>query len=336
MIMQTRNQWSTIRCALISLLAAVIPAAAAESQDTDQAARPAKFQIEVWGGYATLDASDLNLAVSHDNGVQELLFDEKYPWLMSEGEITSWTRSGEGERRELSQVTPIGGRVKYHLRSWLILSLGYKYFSTTESESFDYEYSSYPYPGHLNTELIGIAPFSLSAKGHGPLVGVHLLKALSDSAGLEVFLAGGPLFVEARYEQHQTYDWWFDAGGGETPVFRSDAHRVEEGDGTGLALEVGGQLSFRLHKAWGIFLEAAYAYQKAGLSGSGSETRDGVTESWEGDWQVRQDEIVTPWGSRSLEFPTAFPGDGPDGGAVRDFDLDLSGFQLRLGVLLRF
>ena len=185
-------------------------------------------------------------------------------------------------------------------------------------------------------ERIGIAPFSLSAKGHGPLVGVHLLKTLSDFAGLEVFLAGGPLFVEARYEQHQTYDWWFDAGGGETPVYQSDARRVEEGDGTGLALEVGGQLSFRIYKGWGLFLEAAYAYQKAGLSGSGRETRDGATESWEGDWQVRQDEIVTQWGSRSLEFPTAFPDDGPDSGAVRDFDLDLSGFQLRLGVLFRF
>ena len=46
--------------------------------------------------------------------------------------------------------------------------------------------------------------------------------------------------------------------------------------------------------------------------------------------------MVTQWGSRSLEYPTSFPGIGPDNGAVRGFDLDLSGFQLRLGMLFRF
>ena len=84
-------------------------------------------------------------------------------------------------------------------------------------------------------------------------------------------------------------------------------------------------------------MEGAYAYQKVGtLSGSGSETRDGVTESWEGDWRIQQVEMVTQWGSRSLEYPTSFSGDLPDSDAARDFDLDLSGFQLRLGMLIRF
>lgn len=326
-----------MRCLLISLLTAMLSAAAVEAQDTDQTTRVARFQIEFWGGYASMDPSDLNLAVDHDGGVQEFLFDEKYPWLLGEGEIASWTQTGTGVRRELNQANPIGGRVKYYFKSWLVFSLGYRYFSATESESFDYEYSSFPFPGFRNLERIGIAPFSLSAKGHGPLAGVHLLKPLSDWAELEVLFAGGPLFVEMTYEQNQTYGWWFNAGEGDTLVFQSDAHRVEEGDGTGLALEAGGRLNFRLYKGWGVFLEGAYAYQKVGnLSGSGSETRDGVTQSWEGDWQVRQVEMVTRWGSRSLEYPTSFPGDGLDSGAARDFDLDLSGFQVRFGMLVRF
>lgn len=335
--MQARSHRCLVRCLMVGVLTTVSSAAAVDAQDTHRAAGEARFQIEIWGGGASLDPYDLNLAVSHDNRVQELLFDEKYPWLLTEGQIVSWVRSGAGERRELSRATPIGGRVRYRLKGWLVLSLGYKRFSAIESESFDYEYSSSPYTGHGDLERIGIAPFSLSARGHGPLAGVHLLKSVSSRAGLEVFLAGGPLFVETRYEQNQTYGWWFNAGGGDTLVFQSGAHRVEEGDGTGLALEAGGRLDLRVYKGWGLFLEGAYAYQRVGsLSGSGSETRDGVMQSWEGDWRIQQVEMVTQWGSRSLEYPTALPGDAPDGGAVRSFYLDLSGFQLRLGMSFCF
>jgi hypothetical protein len=315
----------------------MISAAVAGAQGTDPSAKMARFQIEIWGGHASMDPSDLNLAADHDGGVQEFLFDEKYPWLLGQGEIASWTQTGTGERKELNQANPVGGRVKYYLKSWLAFSLGYSSFSATETEYIDTEYSSFPYSGHRNMERIGIAPFSLSVRGQGPLVGVHFLEPLSDWAGLEGFFAGGPLFVEMTYEQNQTYGWWFNAGGGDTLVFQSDALRVEEGDGTGLALEAGGRLNVRLYKGWGVFLEGAYAYQKVGnLSGSGSETRDGVTQSWEGDWQIRQVEMVTRWGSRTLEYPTAFPGDGPDSVVVRDFELDLSGFQVRLGMLVRF
>jgi hypothetical protein len=318
-------------------LTAVFLVAPAAAQGGGQPASIPRFQVEIWRGYASLNPDDLNLAVAHDDGVEEFLFDDRYPWLLGTGAISSWDQSGSGAREELGQTNPTGLRVKYYLKRWFAVSLGYEYFSMTERSSIQHQYISVPYPNRWDIERINVELYSLSAKGQSPLAGVHFLFPISSWAGAEFFLSGGPLSVEIRYEQNQTYGWWFDEGGGEALAFQSETQRIEEGDGTGLAIEAGGRLNFRIYKGLGLFLEGSYARQKVDdLSGTGSETRDGVTQHWEGEWQVRETELVARWGSRTLKYPTSFPGDGPDGASARNFELDLSGFRLRVGVLFRF
>ncbi|MCP4901268.1 MAG: outer membrane beta-barrel protein [bacterium] len=327
-----RTKKST-ECAFLVICAAVValsamPAAAQNS---------GSFQIEVWAGYAELDPSDLNLAVAHDNGVQEFLFDEKYQWLTGIGYIESWERTGSGERKELSRTNPLGARVKYSVNEWLAFSLGYSQFTQTEKGNVLDEYYSVPFPDFRDLERIETTPYLLSTEASAPLIGVHLRKAFSPALGVEAYLIGGPLHVEIRYEQNQSYEWLSYEAGNEIPVFSEQSLRAETGDGNGLTLEVGGRLNVRLYRRWGLFFEAGYAYQKVDtINGSGSETRNGETQTWYGEWRIRQTQLDTQWGSQTLEYPTSFPGDGPDGDASRDFEMDLSGYQLRLGVLFRF
>lgn len=307
------------------------------SQDIEAGGKIPKFQIEVWGGYAALNPSDLNLAASYENDLQELLFDKQYNWLSNRGEILSWTRSGDEARRELNRAVPFGIRLKYTIYPWLAFSLGFKYLSASESQVLFYEYTSAPFSDFINKERIQVSPYSLSAQAYAPMLGIHVFKALSRTAELEAYLSGGPLFGESRYEQDRVYEWWFNEWGEDILVFREQTNREEEGSGIGLALETGGRLNLRFYRGWGLFFEAGYALQKIGhLSGSGKETRDGQTKSWEGDWRILKDDLLTSWETLSLEYPTSYAIGGPGGNFTRDFELDLSGFQLRFGILFRF
>jgi len=307
------------------------------SQNVDPAGKTQKFQIEIWGGYATLNPSDLNLAVTYDNSLQELLFDRQYQWLMSTSQILSWDKSGKEQRQELNHAFPFGIRLKYNMNPWLAFSLGFKYFSTSDSQNLSFEYTSVPFPDFINMERLSVSPYSLSSKGYAPMLGIHVSKALSSKVELEAFFAGGPLFGEIQYEQESIYEWWFNEWGEDILVFREETNRDEEGSGIGLAIETGGRLNLQISREWGFFIEGGYTYQRiAHVSGSGSETRDGQTQTWEGDWRILRDDLVTSWEMTSLEFPTCYPGPGPGGSVVRDFEMDLSGFQLRLGILLRF
>jgi hypothetical protein len=315
----------------VNLIAAASFAVPARAQD------PGSLEVEVWGGYASMGPSDLNLAVAHDTGVQGFLFDEKYAWRASRGEILSWTRTGAGEREELTHAFPKGARVKYSLNGWLAVSLGLTRLSRTESLAAPFEYSSSLAPGYGDVERIEVAPFSLSAEAYAPLAGVHLRKPSSSRLGLEVFVLGGPIHVDAHYEQNLSYQWFSQEAGRQTLVFEEQSRRVEDGSGNGLALEVGARLKLKVHGRWGLSLDAGYAHRKVGsLTGSGSETRNGETQSWQGDWRVRQVQLEAPWGARSFEYPTSFAGPGPGGGASRSFELDLSGLQLRLGLVFGF
>jgi hypothetical protein len=46
--------------------------------------------------------------------------------------------------------------------------------------------------------------------------------------------------------------------------------------------------------------------------------------------------MTAAWGEIDLELPTNYRPLNSDEGRARDFELDLSGFQLRLGLSLRF
>jgi hypothetical protein len=112
----------------------------------------------------------------------------------------------------------------------------------------------------------------------------------------------------------------------------------EKGSGTGLALQIGAKLDLDIAKQYGLFLEGGYAYQNVSdISGPGIRSMTSHRETWEGDWGIKQDVRVRPWGTAQFLWPSN--GWNLAQGTwwrARDFELDLSGFQIRLGIFYRF
>lgn len=297
-----------------------------------------RFQIEFYGGFTTLNPSDLNLFVDYDNSIQEFHYDSLLDYLQSNGQIRSWNGVKEAERKKIKNALPLGGRLRYHVNNSLAISIGFRYFSREHESDFDFEYTRNEIEGEQYSESSTFFPYSLSVKAYVPHVGIHLMKKVKGALMLEGYFSGGPLFAECSYFSNWRYEWRIrEANQSEYLVFQRAGTLEEKGTGTGIAIDLGGRIKYPLIKNLGIFLEAGYAYQVVkNVSGSGSELNGEFSETWDGRWAIKQEQIRTPWGELEAELPTNFWPDGSNEGKVRDFELNLSGFQLRLGLSFRF
>jgi hypothetical protein len=112
----------------------------------------------------------------------------------------------------------------------------------------------------------------------------------------------------------------------------------EVGKGTGLSVQAGAKMDFNFAERYGLFLEGVYAYQKVtDISGPGTRSFPTHRETWEGEWAMKQDIKVRPWGTGQFLWPSNgweyFQGTW---WRARDFELDLSGFQIKMGLYFRF
>jgi hypothetical protein len=74
------------------------------------------------------------------------------------------------------------------------------------------------------------------------------------------------------------------------------------------------------------------------ISGPGYHTYNYETETWEGDWGIKEVFLDTQWGSRYFQLPSNAWGVEEDYVyyKIRDFKLDLSGFRMKIGISYRF
>jgi hypothetical protein len=307
------------------------------AEDTDTTRSFDRFQVELYGGIIFLNPSDLNLFVSHDNRMQEFSYDSYYDYLVASDQIESWTKNQSEERKEIRRSFPIGGRFKYYLSETIALSLGFKYMSSTQTMDLDYQYFRNELSDERYNESIRYSPYSLSAKAYIPTLGFHILKKMENSLVLEGFVCGGPMFADCRYLSDWSYDWVTEGPGYRYVTYNSTGVLEEEGSGTGIAIDLGGRLSYPIISSFEIFLEASYAYQVVkSISGSGREERNGRSATWDGQWGIKRETVAAAWGELETEFPTSYWPDNSEEDSLRDFELDLSGFQLRLGLSFRF
>jgi hypothetical protein len=145
------------------------------------------------------------------------------------------------------------------------------------------------------------------------------------------------MFVKCHYISDWAYEWRIQGPDYGYLVVSSIGRLEQNGSGTGIAFDFGGRLSYPVIKRLELFLEGGYAYQVAkNISGGGLETRGTSNVTWNGEWSIKQETMTTAWGEIDLELPTNYWPNNTEEGRVRDFELDLSGFQLRLGLSLRF
>ncbi|MFC2163824.1 hypothetical protein ACFLT2_02360 [Acidobacteriota bacterium] len=297
-----------------------------------------KFQFELYAGYTSINPSDLNLFVDYENRIQEFSYDRYLNFLQANGQIQTWAMNQqEGERREIKRAYPLGFRLKYFLNKTIAISLGFKYMTSKQESDLDFQYTRDELIEEQYIESLAYSPFSISTKAYMPLVGIHIVKRFRNALELEGYITGGPMFVKCHYLSDWMYEWRIQ-GPDYGYIVASRIGRLEQnGSGTGIAIDFGGRLSYPIAKIMAIFLEGGYAYQVAkNPSGSGLETQGTSNVTWNGEWSIKQETMEAAWGEIDLELPTNYWPNNTAEGRSRDFKLDLSGFQFRLGLSLRF
>jgi hypothetical protein len=256
----------------------------------------------------------------------------------NQGQISSFMKVNEGGKaRLLKHSIPLGIRLRYGINGWLDLSLGFSYFSRSQNSSFKNMFEVSVSDGVKALYTDEYTNYKLGAEGFIPSLGIHLGKNITSSMRLETYIAGGPLFAQCMYSINYKTQWPLYEVAGD---FRNmnEGLLEEKGSGIGLALQAGVKFDIYFTKRIGFFLDGGYAYQTVSqVSGPGSRTDASHRDYWDEEWALKQDIRIEPWGTARFLWPsngwTAF---GGSWWRARDFELDLSGFQLRIGVLYRF
>jgi len=300
--------------------------------------RDGRWRIEMFGGFSRINPSDLNMRAKFDDIRNTFFADDYFLYQVNQGEIVSFSKTNDGGKADLLRHSiPLGIRLRYAIANWFDVSFGLNYFTSRTESSFKNTYEVVGIGGPTVLYSDELYQYSLSAKGFSPSVGIHLGKRITPSLRLEAYLTGGPVFAECSYNMDWSTVWPISDSAGDYGSL-NEGILEEKGRGTGLALQAGARLDFDFAKNYGLFAEGGYAYQNVSdLSGPGTRSMTSTRETWEGEWGIKQDVKFMPWGTASFLWPS----NGWDLAQgtwwrSRDFELDLSGFQIRLGIYFRF
>jgi hypothetical protein len=217
------------------------------------------------------------------------------------------------------------------------ISFGFSYFTGSRKSRFKNIFEVIENEGGTALYADELKSYSLSAKGYIPSVGIHLGKKISSLLRLEAFFTGGPLFAECSYAMDWASGWPLTDSNGDFGNLQ-EGTLEEVGKGTGMSLQAGAKMDFNFAERYGLFIEGGYAHQKVSdLSGPGTRSMTSHRETWEDEWAIKQDIRVRPWGTAHFLWPSNgwefFQGTW---WRAQDFELDLSGFQIKIGLYFRF
>lgn len=300
--------------------------------------RDGRWRIEMYGGFSGVNPRDLNLRATFDDMYDTFYGEDYFRYLVNQGKIETFVKTNDGGKAHLLRHSiPVGIRLRYGITDWFDLSFGFSYFTSARESSYKNQFEVFEIAGSPALYSDEFLSYTLSARGYIPSIGIHLGKRITSFLRLEGFLTGGPLFAECSYYLDWNSGWPVVDSSGDFGDLR-EGFLEEKGNGTGLALQVGAKLDFDFAKQYGLYVEGGYAYQTVSeVSGPGIRSMTSHRETWEGDWGIKQDVRIRPWGTAHFLWPSN--GWNLAQGTwwrARDFELDLSGFQVRLGIYFRF
>lgn len=296
-----------------------------------------RFQFEFFAGPAQPGLSAFNGLVDYDNQIQDFSYDRLFDSLRDQGGIISWSKNQPSGRKKIALSFPFGMRFRYHLSRKLSVSLGARASIGRREADFSFEYTRQEPDNYEDRESVRYFPYLLSARALAVLAGLHYRVPISRKLTLETFIAAGPVFADCRYSYEWEYVWHRQGPDMDFDASQMAGHLEETGKGTGITADLGARLQYPVLKRLAIFLEGAYSYQAVKkITGKGREIRGDIETVWEGRWAIKKETIASPWGTMEAEFPTNYWPEGSTSSRVRDFKLDFSGFQARIGVSLIF
>ncbi len=297
-----------------------------------------RWRFEIIGGYAAINPEDLNLRAQFDEMADTFYLDDYFYYQKNQDEIASFTKTNEGGNvKQLGHSIPLEVRLRYSLFRWLDVSIGFAHYSGKKTSSFKNSYEVVDNDGETSNYNNEYSDYTLAAKAYIPSIGIHFTKQLSPSLAMGAYISGGPLFAECKYSILFNSLWpdWYYGSEYENP---EEGILEEKGSGTGFSLQTGVKLDVFFTERLGWFIEGGYAYQNvSNISGPGTRSVASKRDTWEGEWGIKQDIRQRPWGTARFLWPS----NGWDifGGTwwrTRNFKLNLSGFQAKMGLILRF
>ena len=299
---------------------------------------PNRWRLEIFSGMTEMKPSDLNLRSSYDLMFSQYYGEDYFRWLKEEGAIASYGKFIDGRSSNLiDSSVPFGFRLRYSLNRWLDVSFGLSRLSTSRDASFKIIYDVLENDGSNSIYTDDFIKYNLSAGALIPSLGLHAGFHLSDSLRAEAFLTAGPMFASCSYLIDYTTETEYLGQYGETEDLQG-GFLEEKGTGVGIAASTGAKLDFFFTRKFGIFIEGGYAFRMAdNISGPGSRSITSHRETWEGDWAIKEDIRDYPWGNAQFMWPSnGWENFSGTWYKKRNFELDLSGFQARLGFVFRF
>ena len=300
--------------------------------------RPAKkhpWRLEIFSGIARIDPGDLNLRAEFDQANFEFTLNRRFLYKRLKGDYTFYTNEIKGGLG-LLRFSLLGGvRLRRDMNNWLSVSLELSAFAARRRSSYENRSTIIEAGGEQYIFSAVVPEFVLSTDGLLAVIGMQAAKNFGRRWRGEVHLAAGPVLARCRY--YSGYENFPSTDFGDIAQEDFSSSRIEEkGQGTGISLAAGAGLEWKLSRSAGFFLEVDYAYRMVrSLSGPGRTELDNETKEFTGTWGVKYVRMDREWGILESEYPSNFWPEGNTYDNIRDFKLDLSGMEAKIGFYFR-
>jgi len=306
-----------------------------------------RFSVELYGGYAALNPADFNLLSEYSENYYGFFYGQQYAFYQQVfGSAYDLNTTSEGEFKKISHAFPFGFRVKYHLTPRLAVSLGAKYMSTrVDSEVADSYRVQALLPDAVDmvedfTRELTYSPHELSVEGWAPMLGLHYTLPLGRRLSAEGFASVGYWSGTLNFDRtiiigfSDHFGYWEER----------ETRYTMDGEGERAFGDFGVKLNIEVLKNMGVFLEGGYTLLSikepygAGqveyiYRDQNSEETYELQHSWNGYWGMEEITAERDWGSYHQLYPTNYWSESDL--ELKQFKLDLSGFQLRIGLFIR-
>ncbi len=330
---------------LLALLASVSVMAGAQEQG--YAFKLSNFSFEVMGSWGRISPTNLNRGADGENAYIEHYYEKKYAYYedLYGDAFRASTISRQGSALlPLEQIAPVGASIRYQVSPTFALSLGLLHMKGVRTSSVGLEVAvedaqaAAPYREHYAND-----GFQLSVEAWMPQLGAHFGWNLGKRLRTEIFLLGGPILGDARVWNQRRESVTTEEG---TVSARTRTMELK-GHSNSLAMELGGQLRFKLLRFLDLFIQPSYAFRKLTRIHGLNSIRT-VTElptafesvyAYNGTWGIGWERASTPWGEfRGPKLTTEFGNDwvwGQTATGSTVANIDLSGLQLAAGLSIR-
>jgi len=294
---------------------------------------PSRWLVTVFGGLTGTEPRDFNRRAEVDNNLI-LLRHQFYTYLRQTGAVSFYQANLGNDLRPLRVSLPWGIQVRHALSESLSLSLGLTGLWGAAVSDSQSSFTVTEASGRQYISDYRIEDFTLAVRGWSPVVGLHAGWNFSRALRVEARVSGGPLLATCRYSVDVFEAPFSDLG--LTLEEPNSGQLEEQGSGVGWAADAGLAALWTLGRNWGLQFEAGYAFRRVDhLSGSGRNVSNAESIIWEGDWGMKTWTKDKPWTHVESEFPSNYWRDDHLLRRARDFRLDLSGFQLTVGIFFR-